>query len=185
MAREQALRESCHGSSVIHVATHGFELSDDCEVWSPEAAAMFRTLYRTGLALAGANARTPDADPSDDGLLTAGEVSALDLSGVSLVCLSACESGLGDAVSGEGVHGLVRAFRIAGARQVVMSLWPVADEDAARWNDAFYEGLLQRSLTVTEAARAASLRLLAARRAAHQSTPPYSWACFAVSGMNQ
>jgi CHAT domain-containing protein/tetratricopeptide (TPR) repeat protein len=182
MAREQALRESCHGSSVIHVATHGFELSDDCEVWSPEAAAMFRTLYRTGLALAGANDRTPSADPSDDGLLTAGEVSALDLSGVSLVCLSACESGLGDAVSGEGVHGLVRAFRIAGARQVVMSLWPVPDEDAARWNDAFYGGLLGRSLTVTEAARAASLRLLRARRAAHQSTPPYTWACFAVSG---
>jgi tetratricopeptide (TPR) repeat protein len=184
-ARERALRKSCIGRIAVHLATHGFALHDDCEAWSPEAAQVFRTLYRTGLALAGANARSANTDPSDDGLLTAGEASALDLSGASWVCLSACESGLGDAISGEGVQGLVRAFRIAGARQVVMSLWPVADEDAAEWNDIFYSGLLERSLSVTEASREASLRMLRTRRHARESTRPATWACFAVSGMDR
>jgi CHAT domain-containing protein/tetratricopeptide (TPR) repeat protein len=185
LARERALRNSCRGRIAIHLATHGFALHDDCEAWSPEAAEVFRSLYRTGLALAGSNARSVNTDPSDDGLLTAGEASELDLSGASWVCLSACESGLGDAISGEGVQGLVRAFRIAGARQVVMSLWPVADDDAAEWNDAFYGGLLDRSLSVTEASREASLRLLRARRAVHGSTRPATWACFAVSGIDR
>src|SRR6185503_15507137 len=62
-AREHALRASCRDRLALHFATHGFTLHDDCEAWSPEAAAVFRTLYRTGLALAGANARSPHTDP--------------------------------------------------------------------------------------------------------------------------
>jgi CHAT domain-containing protein/tetratricopeptide (TPR) repeat protein len=181
-ATERAVRDSVAGRRVVHLATHGFVLDDSCEAWAPNAARVFRTLFRSGLVLAGANLRSGASDPEDDGLLTAGEISTLDLRGSQWVCLSGCETGLGESVRGEGTYGLVRAFRLAGARQVLMSLWPVPDESAALWNDAFYAELAGAGVGLDEAARRASLSRLRALRRAGLPTPPANWACFTVAG---
>ncbi len=81
-------------------------------------------MLRSGLALAGFNARS---NGDEDGVLTALEVSSLNLLGTQLVVLSACETGLGDIANGEGVYGLRRAFAIAGAETQLMGLWLVSD----------------------------------------------------------
>ena len=86
---------------------------------------------RSGLALAGANYAQRVTD-SHDGLLTAWEVSAMDLSGTDLVVLSACDTGTGEVRTGEGVYGLRCAVALACARNLVMSLWPTWDKQAAK-----------------------------------------------------
>jgi CHAT domain-containing protein len=124
----------------------------------------------SGVALAGANRRAKAAPTDEDGVLTAEEVASLDLSAAELVVLSACESGLGTVVDGEGVFGLRRAFEVAGARRLVLSLWRVRDDDAQFWMRAFYEAQGRTSGDV--AAGAASLHLLRARRAAGFASDP-------------
>jgi tetratricopeptide (TPR) repeat protein len=91
----------------------------------------------SGLALAGANAPTD----ADDGILTALEMEELDLSGVELAVLSACDTGLGQSAGGEGLLGLQRALQVAGARTVVASLWQVDDAATQRLMSRFYEDL--------------------------------------------
>ncbi|MDA1272746.1 MAG: CHAT domain-containing protein, partial [Verrucomicrobia bacterium] len=102
-------------------------------------------MHRSGLALAGAQA-TLDAwnrgetPPSgDDGIVTAAEVGTLKLEGTELVALSACETGAGEAKSGEGVLGLRRGFIQAGAQNLLMTLWSVADDETAQIMAEFYE----------------------------------------------
>ena len=133
-------------------------------------------LLRAGLALAGANRR------SADGILTAEEVATLDLTGTELVVLSGCDTGVGVAQTGEGVLGLRRAFRIAGARTLVTSLWPVGDEDTRQWMLAMY-GARSGGVSTAQAAREASLKQLRARRGAGQSTHPVYWGGFIAVGM--
>src|SRR5262249_4171094 len=130
---------------VLHLATHGFFLPDQprdpgTEFREATLAAvsgrlsgpgMENPLLRSGLALAGGNVGlhggAPPAD-AEDGLLTAEDVTGMDLLDTELVVLSACETGLGEVHVGEGVFGLRRAFVLAGARSLVMSLWKVPDE---------------------------------------------------------
>jgi CHAT domain-containing protein len=90
--------------------------------------------------LAGANVR-PTPIGHDDGILTALKVAELDLSGVELAVLSACETGLGEVAGGEGLLGLQRAFQVAGAHSVVASLWKVGDEPTRALMARFYENL--------------------------------------------
>jgi CHAT domain-containing protein len=186
-ARERAVRTGVHGRQALHVATHGFFLPPRCPfiaAGTDENAPVTRRhpLLRAGLALAGANQRAATPDPADDGILTAEEVAALDLGSLDWVVLSACETGLGELDINEGVLGLRRAFRAAGARAIVMSLWRVDDAVTAEWMEALYRSRFGRGLDGAAAARGASREILSARRAAERSTHPFYWAAFAFEG---
>jgi CHAT domain-containing protein/tetratricopeptide (TPR) repeat protein len=196
-ADERAFKSKAPGRRVLHLATHGFFLGGECEFQppasravggltggkdAPRVASLESPLLQTGLALAGANRRMTDSQDEEDGILTAEEVASLDLRGVEWVVLSACDTGLGEIRAGEGVFGLRRAFQIAGARTVIMSLWSVEDQATRVWMHALYEGRLVRNLTTADAVRDASLSVLNARRAAKQSTHPFYWAAFVAAG---
>ncbi len=139
-------------------------------------------LLRSGLVLAGANRRAETSRDEDDGILTAEEIAGLDLSAAQWAVLSACDTGRGDLQAGEGVVGLRRAFQVAGARTVILSLWPVLDNVAADWMAELYRGKFVRGDTTATSVRAASRSLLAARRAAGQSTHPLYWSGFIATG---
>lgn len=188
LASEAAFKQEASRFGVIHLATHGFFLPGKCpdRVTSSRArelhAGWESPLLYSGVALAGANQRAAAAPTGEDGLLTSEEVASLDLSSAELVVLSACESGLGTVVDGEGVFGLRRAFEVAGARQLVLSLWRVRDDDAQRWMRAFYEARVLAPRDVATAARAASLALLRAQKAAGVRVDPSAWGAFVASG---
>jgi CHAT domain-containing protein len=151
-------------------------------------AALDNPLLRAGLALAGANRRvaggsagTVDPRPMEDGILTALEVSGLDLTGTELVVLSACETGMGDVRSGEGVFGLRRAFRLAGAESIVMSLWAVPDRPTSELMERFY-GYWLDGRSGSSALRRAALDLLEARRREKGAAHPLFWGGFILAG---
>jgi len=176
-ATENALKQ-VRGPSILHLATHGFFLPDAPSPLPGEApvqlAAAENPLLRSGLALAGFNQRDSEGE---DGVLTALEVAGLDLRGTRLVVLSACETGLGDVASGEGVYGLRRAFGMAGAESQVMSLWKVSDRGTADFMAQYYERL-QAGEGRSEALRQVQLAALETGRYQH----PYHWAAFFFSG---
>jgi CHAT domain-containing protein len=118
----------------------------------------------------------------DDGILTAEEIAALDLRGVSWAVLSACDTGVGTIRAGEGVLGLRRAFEVAGVRSVIMSLWPVDDEAARLWMASLYAARLDRGASTAEAVRIASREALARQRAANAPDLPTDWAAFVAAG---
>jgi CHAT domain-containing protein/tetratricopeptide (TPR) repeat protein len=138
-----AASESClrgvRAPRILHLATHGFVLPV-----APGATAM----DAAGLALAGGRdtlqAWQRGANPAaaDDGILTAREAAALDLHGTDLVVLSACDTAAGEAIGGEGVFGLRRGFARAGARNLLLTLWPVADDETTAFMRGFYARLL-------------------------------------------
>jgi hypothetical protein len=179
VASEPAFKRWAPGRQYLHLATHGFFVDTVCDSadWTAGSA-----LLRSGLVLAGANTRSAGGNGDDDGFLTAEEVAGLDLGAARCVVLSACESGLGDLVAGEGVVGLRRAFRIAGARSLVTTLWKVEDNTARAWTRAFYRELLIEGAEPAEATRRASLAILRALRATGQEPDPGTWAAFVVSG---
>jgi CHAT domain-containing protein len=109
----------------------------------------------SGLVLAGANR----ADTAERGILSADSVVSLPLQNLDLAVLSACESGLGDTAGGEGVFGLQRAFHLAGARNVVASLWKVDDQATAALMELFYRNLFREKMQPLEALRRAQLAL--------------------------
>jgi CHAT domain-containing protein len=109
-------------------------------------------------------------------------VASLNLEGVEWAVLSACDTGVGEIKAGEGVFGLRRAFQVAGARTVIMSLWSVQDEATRQWMRALYINRLKRKLSTADAVHQASLTVLRARRTAKQSTHPFFWAGFVAAG---
>lgn len=145
-ASEAKLR-ALRSPRVLHIATHGFYLkdidSDDKLFLGFENATIRQNpLLRSGLILAGAGPATEDSthtEAADDGILTAYEASFLSLDQTELVVLSACQTGLGDDVGTEGVAGLQRSLVIAGARYVMMSLWPVDDYATQYLMTRFYK----------------------------------------------
>jgi CHAT domain-containing protein len=179
------------GRRVIHLATHGFSLDDVCR--TPRAAqadkaaggleASGSAFPVFGLALADVNRREIAAGRADaeDGILTADEIAALDLRGVEWAVLSGCQTGVGPALRGEGVLGLRRAFQVAGAKTLVMSLWAVGDHDALEWILELYRARLA-GRTTAEAIRAASLRVLENRRRAGAIAHPHFWGAFVAAG---
>lgn len=174
LTKEQATEAAMKGANrprVLHVATHGFFLAD-----TPQREASLRAsaapragdsrvsgvraffpLLRSGLILAGVRQRASGAD--EDGILTALEMTAIDLWGTRLVMLSACETGLGDVKNGEGVYGLRRALVLAGSQTQVITLWKVSDLGARDLMIAYYT-LLRDGVGRTEALRQVQLEML-------------------------
>jgi CHAT domain-containing protein len=197
-ASEAAFKRNAPGWRVLHLATHGFFLGGRCrsaleaergigglavaERYEPPPVVGDNPLLLSGLALTGANHRAAAGPEEDDGILTAEEIAAMDLSGVEWAVLSACDTGVGEVKAGEGVIGLRRAFEVAGADTLIMSLWSVEDESARRWMKVLYEGRLLKGLDTAEAVREASLAVLNERREENQSTHPFYWAGFVAAG---
>ena len=96
--------------------------------------------------------------------------------------LSACETGIGEVKAGEGVFGLRRAFQVAGAKTLIMSLWAVEDESARQWMKKLYQGRLLKRLGTAGAVREASIEVLRERRAKGESTHPFYWGAFVAAG---
>ncbi len=96
--------------------------------------------------------------------------------------LSACDTGIGEVKAGEGVLGLRRAFEMAGARTLILSLWPVEDQAARDWMRQLYRARLVLGLTTIDAVHQANLHMLRQRRATGQSTHPFYWAGFVAAG---
>jgi CHAT domain-containing protein len=143
----------------VHFATHGYLDSEQ-----PGLSAIVLSLV-------------DEAGKPQDGFLRAREIYNLKLP-AELVVLSACETGLGKEVRGEGLVGLTRGFMYAGARRVVVSLWNVNDKATAELMARFYRGMLQDKKTPAAALRAAQVAMLADK----QRPSPYYWAAFVMQG---
>ena len=137
---------------ILHIATHGFFFADPIKT-NPTTIELLQNksnkyklgddpLLRSGLILSGANATWGKTDSfsttTEDGILTSYEIANTDLSGCQLVVLSACETGLGDINASEGVFGLQRAFKMAGVKNIIMSLWKVDDNETPKLMNLFY-----------------------------------------------
>jgi CHAT domain-containing protein len=171
---------------VLHLATHGFFFPDPKVVlketnkdFEGTRAAIYNTsddpMMRSGLALAGANKywkKTAENLTTDDGILTASEISNLDLSACQLVVLSACETGLGAINGSEGVFGLQRAFKMAGVKNIIMSLWKVPDAQTSELFEIFYNECFAGK-TIHEAFQTAQSKMKA-------KYTPYYWAGFVL-----
>ncbi|MEE4273864.1 MAG: CHAT domain-containing tetratricopeptide repeat protein [Thermoanaerobaculales bacterium] len=198
-ATEAAFKRLAPGKAVLHLATHGFVLGRSCAgggvsgrgigglapsraAPEPENDPLLEVLGLAGLALAGANHRADAGPGEEDGVLTAMEIANLDLSSVEWAVLSACDTGVGESVSGEGVFGFRRAFRIAGARTVIMSLWPVEDEATSAWMELLYRARLEDGMSTAKSVRHAGLELLQRRREQGMSTHPFYWGAFIAAG---
>jgi CHAT domain-containing protein len=165
--RDRFLAESA-SNRVLHIATHAFILNRSCGNGNP--------LLHSGLVFAGANQNR------DASILTAQQIASLDLNGVDWAVLSACNTGNGVLADGEGVLGLERAFRVAGAHSVVMTLWPVDDEVTRQYMRELYLNRFAKRDSTAHSAWAAEQLLLKNRRAAHLSTHPWYWAGFVAAG---
>lgn len=126
-ASEGRLKALATPPRVLHLATHGFYLPGS----APEP------MLLSGITLAGANRAL--AKKEDDGILFGLEAQGLNLDGSELVVLSACDTAKGSLDYSEGVYGLVRAFRTAGARNVLVTLWPLNDGEARDFMVGFYK----------------------------------------------
>jgi CHAT domain-containing protein/Flp pilus assembly protein TadD len=183
VATEESFKQfSGHSPAILHLATHGFSLPDVDQQAKKNAGdndnqftLADNPLLRSGLLMAGANrvwqgGSSPDG--KDDGILTAYEISNLDLSNTGLVVLSACETALGDIKGTEGVFGLQRAFKLAGVRNMILSLWQVPDAETAELMNLFYTNKLG-GMPVNEA-------FYKAQDVMRKKYPPYFWAAFVL-----
>ncbi|MEO1593022.1 MAG: CHAT domain-containing protein, partial [Cyanobacteria bacterium J06632_22] len=158
-ATETVVRSRLRNASIIHLATHG--LLDEQQA------------LQSAIALTPEASATPGVDSPNDGLLTAGEIMALELT-ADLVVLSACNTGRGR-ITGDGVMGLSRAFLAAGTETLVASLWAVPDQSTAALMTSFYQQLQ----TEPDAAVALRQAMLITRE---QYPHPQDWAAFFVTG---
>lgn len=169
--------------SVIHFATHAF-FYPDIRKKRIHANESFGTafklsdnpLLRCGIIMAGASNtwKGKPVDGVEDGILTGYEVASMYLPNTHLVVLSACRTGLGDIQGNEGVYGLQRAFKIAGVKNIIMSLWDVDDNAGAEFMQLFYRDLLQNRNIGTAFKKAQDVMKI------KYPTNPYLWAGFVL-----
>jgi CHAT domain-containing protein len=184
---------------ILHLATHGYFLNDE-EAKSPDdtrgmertigvmqkdgfgvggfgktvvASKMENPMLRSGIALAGAN--TSIKEGRDEGVVSAEKILGLNLKGTELVVLSACETGVGDVMQGEGVFGLKRSFILSGAKTVVMSLWSVPSAETTELMSEFYT-MTASGIGKAEAINRARLRMMA------KNPNPFFWGAFVLTG---
>lgn len=174
-----------HSPQHMHIATHGFFLADPREVETSiflrniengHAGMEAQIMNRSGLLFAGGNRAwtgTDVIDGIDDGILTAEEISRLNLSNTDVVVLSACETGLGSSLSSEGIFGLQRAFKLAGVNTLIMSLWKVPDKETSALMLAFYDNWLS-GMDKHAAFRKAQDYIRS------KKSDPYYWAAFVM-----
>jgi len=199
-ATETFFKQNAQNFNVLHIATHGFFFNDPNEVRFEEkkeeveyGQVTFRgtagavrgfglnsfvnnvnPLMRSGLVLAGANdvwIKT-EKEEGDDGVLTAQEVTQIDMRKNDLVVLSACETGLGDIKGSEGVYGLQRSLKMAGVKYIIMSLWQIPDKETVEFMGAFYKNLL--SLKDIRGA------FFEAQKEMRSKYDPYYWGAFVL-----
>jgi tetratricopeptide (TPR) repeat protein len=182
-ASEESLKAlSGNSPQILHIATHGFFLPEPDKKKKEPALEQGNTysladdpLLRSGLILAGGNyawsGKTPIAG-IEDGIATAYEISQLDLSNTELVVLSACETALGDVKGSEGVFGLQRAFKMAGVKKMIVSLWQVPDKETAELMTAFYTYWM-KGKTINEAFTQAQAEM-------RKKYAPFFWAAFVL-----
>jgi len=180
-ASEGVFKREAGGKRVIHLATHGFFMDQPSGYCSSPMMGQrlpgINPLLRSGLLLAGDGSKGGGSS-EEDGILTAYEVSSMNLKGTDLVLLSGCETGLGGIVAGEGVYGLRRAFELAGVRRIVSSLWPISDIAAAEIMPTFY----QSREDLPQRLRKIELEIIRSLRESGKSDHPYTWAGLIVSG---
>ena len=189
-ATEESFKALGYGTPsprILHLATHGFFFPDPVI----ERRVQFATgndepvfkmsdhpMIRSGLILSGGNYAWQTGQPAqpemEDGILTAYEISQVNLSNTELVVLSACETGLGDIKGNEGVYGLQRAFKIAGAKYLIMSLWQVPDQETAIFMQTFYKHWIEGKLSIPDAFRTTQ------REMKERFLNPYQWAGFVL-----
>ena len=184
-ASEKNLK-AAKGPQLMHIATHGYFLADEAmsagsSIGVTAESAKSNPLLRSGLLLAGASTTLsgqaiPSLVSNDNGVLTAYEAMNLSLEGTELIILSACETGLGDVRAGEGVYGLQRAFLVAGAEALIMSLWKVDDEATQLLMTNFYANWV-KSKNKLKAFKQAQLQLM------QKYKEPYYWGAFVMMGL--
>lgn len=181
-ATEDNLKKT-QSPDILHIATHGYFLSNnDTSKIKKSIADMFNENYKndsylkSGLLFASAQNSLNTKQPlsKNNGVLTAEEVKSLNLKNTELVVLSACETGLGDNLVGQGVIGLQRAFMIAGAKSVIMSLWSVSDDKTQELMTLFYTNWINNNMNKEEALHKAKLEM---KKLYPQ---PYYWAGFVL-----
>jgi CHAT domain-containing protein len=181
-AREDVMKSIQDPPRVLHIVTHPFF----CESSGIDLYRVLKNpLLLSGLALAGANHRKDinwiGVDPVEDGVLTSLEISALNFANTELVVLSACETGTGFVRNGEGVFGLRRAFHLAGARTILMSMWKIRDRGTCEFMGRFYSGWSE-GLSKSAALRRAVMETITSLRSEHGVAHPFFWAPFVLVG---
>lgn len=187
LTEKQALEDNLKDLSgsnapgILHIATHGYFFAQHEKSETPDGTLRERIatsdnpLLRSGLVFTGVNYAWLGGKPIsglDDGVLTAYEISMLDFFPTNLVVLSACETGKGDILNGEGVFGLQRAFKSAGVENLIISLWKVPDRQTTELMQAFYDYYLAGD-TIRTAFRKAQRKM-------RQLYEPYYWAGFVL-----
>lgn len=178
----EILIDSLTAPNILHIATHGFfkSYNADKKISGAENQGKEENpLLRSGILLSGASiglaGGLPYENSFEDGLLTAYETMNLNLEGTELVVLSACETGLGDVKNGEGVYGLQRAFLVAGAENLIMSLWTVNDYTTQLLMTEFYKHWTEGDDKFTSF-RKAQMKIK------EEFPQPYYWAAFTIIG---
>jgi CHAT domain-containing protein len=171
-ANEKRFKE-IQNTDLLHIATHGIFLSDDKlesydKIYGIDVDRFIdNPLLRSGLLLT--------AKDNENGILTAYEVKDMNFEGTKLVVLSACETGSGKILNGEGIFGLQRAFLMAGSEAVIMTLWKVEDKATQKLMVIFYKKWLS-GLSVREALKKAQIEIK------NEGQPPFFWGAFVVVG---